>query len=285
LKPACIDDPRVAKPFLKWAGGKRQLVPELMKTMALFNSKGTYFEPFLGGAALFFAMRATGWTRAAVLSDINAELMMTYRALRDTASVIPALRDHEIKYKQQGERYYYAVRAESLNPAYGYAVAARMIFLNKIGFNGLYRVNKSGEFNVPYGRHENPTICDAENLKACSIALRGVRLESRSFDGSGSDEPKSGDLVYFDPPYWPVSATADFTAYSKEPFGPAEQERLRDLALRLKARGVHVILSNADVEPVRKLYAKGFEMRRVEARRAINRDATKRGNVGELIIW
>ena len=162
--------------------------------------------------------------------------------------------------------------------------AARFIFLNKAGFNGLYRVNKSGGFNVPAGKFKSPPmICDEENLRACSAALQGVAIWNASFDAIDR-EAVPGDFVYFDPPYWPVSASADFTAYTKEPFGPAEQERLRDLALSLKRCGVHVLLSNADVPPVRKLYAKGFTIERVEARRAINSDASKRGSVGELLI-
>jgi DNA adenine methylase len=154
--------------------------------------------------------------------------------------------------------------------------------LNKCGFNGLYRVNKAGKFNVPFGRYTNPTICDADGLRACAAALHKTKLVIGDFEKTVKSAER-GDLVYFDPPYVPVSATADFTGYTAGGFGFAEQERLRDCAAALKKRGVHVILSNADVPIVRKLY-KGFAIRAVSARRNINSAGGKRGAVGEVII-
>lgn len=269
------------KPFVKWAGGKRQLLPELLKRVP--PKFGRYFEPFVGGGALFFTLAAQGGIEAA-LGDANVALMRTYRAVRDDVErVILLLREHKLAHS---EEHYYTQRVLGFNNDDG--AEARFIYLNRTGFNGLYRVNRLGRFNVPYGRYTNPTICDADNLRACSRALRGVRLaEGSDFEWIGWSDTFGAakrDFVYFDPPYWPASGTADFTAYTADGFGPKEQTRLRDTALRLKARGVHVMLSNADVEPVRKLYAKGFKIERVEARRNINSRADRRGAVGEVII-
>ena len=264
--------------------GKTQLLPELRGHVpAKFNR---YFEPFVGGGALFFDMTAGGWLdgKTAVLGDSNARLIACYRGIRDSCDIaIRFLRCHAEAYARDGADYYYKVRSQPyrLNDP---GDAAWVIFMNKAGYNGLWRVNKKGVYNVPAGKFMRPpTILDEPNLRAVSAALQGVELIVGDFvDGALADY---GDFVYFDPPYWPVSATADFTAYTKTAFGPAEQVRLRDYALLLKKRGAHVLLSNADVPPVRKLYAKGFECRRVEARRNVNSDASKRGAVGELLIW
>ena len=158
--------------------------------------------------------------------------------------------------------------------------------------NGLFRVNRKGEFNVPIGRYENPTICDVDNLRACAIALAGARITWGDFEvtlgmvgSDGKRPPERGDFVYFDCPYWPTSETSNFTSYTKDGFSSDDQRRLRDVAVRLKERGVHVLLSNADVPPVRELYAAAnFKLRRVEARRTINSKANLRGPVGELLI-
>lgn len=282
-----------ARPFVKWAGGKTQLLPELRRRIP--SDFNRYIEPFVGGGALFFDLATPMGTRVGdpcagiggakvILNDSNKWLAATYKAIRDIpASVINCLKMHEHDYTHEGADHYYKIRngPRATESAW---IAADFIFLNKAGFNGLFRVNKSGVFNVPAGKFKKqPTICDEENLRAVSLALQGVGIWSEGFECI-QRECVPGDFVYFDPPYWPVSASSDFTAYTKEPFGPAEQERLRDLALDLKRRDVRVLLSNADVEPVRKLYAKGFTVERVEARRAINSDASKRGSVGELLI-
>jgi DNA adenine methylase len=158
-----------------------------------------------------------------------------------------------------------------------------MLYLSRIGFNGLWRVNKSGKHNVPFGKYTNPTICDASNLRAVSAALKQVTLLSGDFETAVAPAVR-GDFVYCDPPYWPASHTANFTSYRKDPFGPAEQERLRDTALELKKRGVHVLLSNADVPEIRKLYARGFKIESVQATRNVNSKGDRRGKVGELLI-
>jgi DNA adenine methylase len=229
------------KPFVKWVGGKRRLVPELLRQAP--RSFGRYHEPFVGGGALFFGLAES----------------------------------HD---KDQ----YYSVRALSVDGMEDDAdVAAWFIYLNKTGFNGLYRVNRRGLFNVPMGRYKNPNICDDENLRVCSRALAGVDIRHEGFDAV-TERAEPGDFVYFDPPYVPVSDTANFTAYTRSGFGPAEQEKLRDVARRLKDNGVRVIVSNSDTAPVRSLYRRGFRQRQVLVGRAINSKATARGAVPELII-
>lgn len=281
-----VEVPAGAQPLLKWAGGKRQLLPEIRKNTP--EKFGDYYEPFLGGAAVFFDLYAAGRLKPphrAFLGDMNAELVETYKLVRDIpGDVITALRRHAKKHDAplaKAEAYYYEVRASQRR---GAELAARMIYLNRTGFNGLYRVNKKGGFNVPFGDYANPTICDAENLLACSRALRGTSIRHIDFEKRVVDNACRGDFVYFDPPYVPVSATSDFTSFTRDGFTLEDQKRLVECAAKLKRRGVHVLLSNADVPIVRKLY-KGFGMRRIEARRNINSKGGKRGAVGELLIW
>lgn len=277
--------------FLKCAGGKRQLLPELRKHVP--EKFGRYFEPFVGGGALFFDLREQGRWNPATLNDRNAYIATAYRAVRQSPkALIRNLTLHAESYKAGGERYFYDVRKRlpaldglPSGEATRASFAAKFLFLNRTCFNGLWRVNKSGAFNVPHGDYKNPTICMPGVIAAASKALTRAEVFSVDFEEVFNLEPaKAGDFVYFDPPYWPVGGYADFTEYTKGGFGPADQERLRDVALKLKKRGVRVLLSNADVA-VRKLYAQGFEMRKVTARRAINSKTTRRGSVGELLIW
>jgi len=272
----------MAAPFVKYAGGKRQLLPELFKSMAAFRSHGHYSEPFRGGGALVLAAPAKGFIGAATLNDSNERLIRTYMGVRDEVDeVIALLRKH--KYNK---REFLAERARRIDLCSNdFEVAAWFIYLNRTGYNGLYRVNRAGQFNVPFGRHTNSTICDELGLRAASKALHATMLKSGDFE-KAIKGAETGNLVYFDPPYIPASATADFTSYTKDGFSLGDQERLRDVAAKLKGRGVNVILSNADVPLVRKLYAPrfGFSVRRVEARRNVNSKAGKRGPVGEVII-
>ncbi len=273
------------RPFMKWVGGKKQLLSELDKHVpAQF---GEYIEPFVGGGALFFHLSATGRISKATLGDRNKDLIVTYRTVRDEVeSLIRALRRYDHRYtKDHATRklVFYGTRATKV-PAYNkVAAAARVIFLNRTCYNGAYRVNLQGGFNVPMGRYANPTICDADNLRACAAALRPTTLDVADF-AQTSECARAGDFWYADPPYVPLSASSDFTAYTKEPFGPIEQESVATIARRLKRRGVHVLLSNSDTPLVRKLY-KDFAMRRVKARRSINSRSDRRGSVGELLIW
>ena len=275
--------PPASRPFVKWAGGKRRLLRDLQGDIP--ERFGRYHEPFVGGGALFFHLagrRPPASEPWAVLSDANRRLVRTYRAVRDQPKrLIERLREHAADHSKDS---FYAVRA--LDPdsfVDDVEVAAWFIYLNKTGFNGLYRVNRKGGFNVPMGRYKNPNICDGDNLRACSRALQGVDIRHEGFEKAAS-RAVDGDFVYFDPPYVPASATANFTAYTSDGFGFAEQERLRDVARDLKGRGVRVILSNSDTPPVRSLYQRGFAKRQVMMTRAVNSRATKRGSVPELLI-
>jgi DNA adenine methylase len=269
-----------ANPFLKWVGGKRQLVPELLKYVP--SSFGRYYEPFLGGGALFFELHPRGAKYNAVLADTNARLIRTYSAVRSNVhEVIAHLR--ECKYEKE---FFYAMRAKKIDSCSDVEVAAWLIYLNKTCFNGLYRVNRKGEFNVPFGKYDHPTICDAENLHRVSSVLGETYIRIIEMDFERALElvpPSKGDFIYFDPPYAPLSATSSFTGYTAGGFGVKEQTRLRDVARRLKDRGVHVLLSNSSAPLIRDLY-KDFEIIEVDAKRSVNSKAEKRGNVKELIL-
>ena len=270
---------KVPHPFIKWAGGKRFLVPQIQKHIDEHLSDGfdTYHEPFVGGGAVYFHLKP----ERAFLSDNNPRLVRAYNGVRnEVAKVIRALeRKHNVK------EFYLDERARDIDRSRSDAtVAAWLIYLNKAGFNGLYRVNKSNKFNVPYGKNPRATLCDPENLHACADLLQGASVAHEDFTAV-EDRAEAGDFVYFDPPYVPLTATANFTSYTCDKFGDDDQVRLRDTALELKARGVRVLLSNSSADRVRELYAEGFEMREVQVPRKINRDATKRGPVTELLIW
>jgi DNA adenine methylase len=273
--------PEAPRPFIKWVGGKRRLLPTLLEQVP--RSFRRFHEPFLGGGAFYFAA-SVAFPRPqspAVLADRNLRLIRTWRAVRDDVEgLIARLREYAAHHDRTQ---FEAVRA--LNPdtfAADAEVGAWFIYLNKTGYNGLYRVNRRGVFNVPFGRQSNPTICDDQNLRACARALAGVDLRHAAFDESTADAAP-GDFVYFDPPYVPVSATADFTGYTEDGFSLADHARLRDHAATLAARGVHVVLSNADTPLVRRLYD-GFRQAQVFMPRAVNRDAAGRGPVAELLL-
>lgn len=266
-----------ATPVIKWVGGKTRLLPELVRRMP--KAYDRYFEPFAGGAALFFHVAP----ERAVLADQNRDLITLYQALADDpARVIRRLRDHRQKH---GKRYYYRVRdrwndrERAWTPA---ARAAAFVYLNKTCFNGLWRVNRSGEFNVPMGRYKEPAICRSRDLCMAGIALSRARLLSCDYSLAVVDAGR-GDFVYFDPPYDPVSATSSFTGYSAGGFSRDDQRSLAALAHTLVERGCHVMLSNNDTRFVRSLY-KGFRIERVLCSRAVNSDATKRGAIAELVI-
>ncbi|MYD73876.1 MAG: DNA adenine methylase [Chloroflexi bacterium] len=273
----------MAKPFLKWAGGKTSLLPELLR--AAPDEIETYYEPFVGGGALFFALQAAGRFKRAVLSDSNRELINAYAQVRDNVDgLVRALSVHQRKYRESEDRaeYYYTIRGKKLTCSLG--GAANLIFLNKTCYNGLYRVNSKGWFNVPHGRYVNPTICDEGNLRAASEALQGVELRVADF----ADGPRlagAGDFVYFDPPYVPLSETAYFTSYTAKEFGMDEQGRLARTATTLAAQGSCVTLSNSGHPDVASMYSSEvFELGEVHARRAINSKANSRGPVREYLI-
>lgn len=270
------NEPARVAPFFKWVGGKRQLLPELRKHVPTFKR---YFEPFVGGGALFFDLGP----REAFLADQNSRLMMTYQAVRDRVDEVIAL----LRTYPHTKDFYLELRSRDIDDARKYSaveVAAWFLYLNKTGFNGLYRVNQSGGFNVPFGQYNYPMICDEGALRAASKTLQGVHLDAGDFE-QATVGALAGDFVYFDPPYVPASATGDFTTYTPTGFGMEEQVRLRDHARALVAKGVRVVLSNSDTSAVRDLYgAKPFRLHEVQAKRSINSKTKNRGKVGELII-
>jgi DNA adenine methylase len=267
----------VAAPVVKWVGGKSKLLPELLARMP--RTFARYYEPFAGGAALFFRLAP----RRAVLADRNSDLVGLYRAVaREPRAVITALQGHRTAHD---EAHYYATRARwndrdrEWTPA---ERAAAFVYLNKTCFNGLWRVNRAGAFNVPIGRYADPPICVPETLLAAHDVLVRAKLRCADYR-TAVDDARAGDFVYFDPPYDPVTTTANFTSYTADAFGPDDQHELADTARRLVARGCSVMLSNSDTAFVRSLY-RGFRVERVKCVRAINSNAAKRGEVDELVI-
>jgi DNA adenine methylase len=263
----------VPRPFLKWVGGKGQLIDRMLPLVPSFS--GTYHEPFLGGGALFFALRP----RRAILCDSNRRLVRTYRGLRDDPEeVIRRLRE-----SPYDKDYYLAQRDRAIDEVSDVDVAIWLIYLNRTGFNGLYRVNRRDQFNVPFGRHVRPLICDEANLRACSTVLQRAQVLHDTFE-SVEDRARPGDFVYFDPPYEPVSSTSRFTSYTSIGFSLEDQCRLRDLSLRLKRRGVQVLISNSAARPVYDLYHDHFEIQEVQALRKVNCRRDGRGRITELLI-
>lgn len=268
-----------AQPFLKWAGGKRQLLPRILPLVPA--KVRTYYEPFLGGGAVFFALANEGRFERARLSDANIELIRAYQAVRaDVEGVLAVLAQYE-----NTKEHYLDVRSIAPSTLSDVECAARMIFLNKRGFNGIYRVNSKGGFNVPFGDSPSlpPTFVEPDVLRSASAALNlpGVTIEARDFRDIGTPTP--GDFVYFDPPYVPISKTANFTGYQAGGFGHAEQSRLAEMFRGMGARGVDALLSNADCDVTRELYA-GLSVHAADARRSINSVGSKRGAVRELLV-
>lgn len=263
------------RPFLKWVGGKRQIIASLLERVPQLG-KGTYHEPFVGGGALFFALRPA----KAILSDTNQRLVRTYVGVRDHVDEVVKL----LKRYPHDPVFFQKMRERDIDAESDAQVAAWMIYLNKTGYNGLYRVNSRNRFNVPFGRYVKPTICDEPNLRACSAALQGVKIEHEDFAGV-LKRARKGDFVYFDPPYVPLSATSYFTSYTADGFGPEQQVRLRDVAKQLKGKGIKVLLSNSSAGFVREIYADHFAMEEVEASRNVNCRGDGRGRILELVIW
>ena len=274
----------MAKPIVKWAGGKTRLLKHLVPHLQDRRIR-VYAEPFAGGAALFFKIATMPEVRfeSAILADKNPELVATYNAVKtNVEGVLAALKDYADD-PDRKERYY-KTRADPTAHMSDVERAARLIFLNRTGYNGLWRVNSSGKFNVPYGRYKNPRIIDEDRLRAASEALSRADVRHADFSDVAGGLRKT-DFVYFDPPYVPVSKTAAFTAYASEGFVWKDQERLARILVRLKERGVRALLSNACTAETKLLYGGlNLEFDIVQARRAINSDATKRGDVAELLV-
>ena len=270
---------QIPRPFLKWVGGKRQLLPELLRAVDAAGPFRRYHEPFLGGGALFFALARINHIHSrSYLSDGNPNLLETYMALRDDVdTVVHLLKCHKSRHN---EKYYYSVRARI--PTTLPERAARIIYLNKTCYNGLYRENRKGQFNVPFGRYINPRICDEPNLRAVANTLTNVHLAVEEFE-CVADHARKGDLVYFDPPYLPISITSDFTSYSREKFGVEEHHRLAHVSRLLAQRGVHVIVSNSSSRLTYELYH-DFFVYEVYANRLVNSKAGMRGKIAEALI-
>ena len=302
------------RPLLKWAGGKRQLLPAINAHRPPAFRR--YVEPFFGSGAVFFDLAGRGLldARSVRLGDANPDLIGCYRTLRDrTEEVIEALGALEREHRERGDACYYDVRDCRFNPAraqlagssvdgarltmaeigrvYTPSVAAMLIFLNRTGFNGLFRLNRSGAFNVPAGRYSNPTICDPDHLRAVAAAFRrrSVVLDLAGFDATIGDAA-AGDFVYCDPPYAPLSATANFAHYTAGGFSAFDQARLQRAVVAACRRGAHVVLSNSSAPEIVELYSSrdardaGLSVTFVPARRAINSRAASRGPVTELIV-
>jgi DNA adenine methylase len=293
------------RPLLKWAGGKRQLLPELRRFVP--RDFRDYHEPFFGSGALFFDLKRSGRLthRRAILVDDNRDLIGCYKAVAENLEgVIDHLSQLAAGHARSGESHYYRVRDQLFNPRrrellaahrtepYPADLAAMFIYLNRTGFNGLFRLNSGGGFNVPAGRYANPRICDEPTLRAVSTALRdpGVEIRHDNFE-SILRSAGAADFVYFDPPYAPLTATARFTSYTAPGFDDDDQRRLRDVVLELAGRNCYVVVSNSTAPIIAELYEQdgaarraGLRAHRVPARRAINSDATRRGDVTEFIV-
>lgn len=271
-----IDSIRQAKlprPFLKWAGGKSRLISQYHKYFP--KNYQNYHEPFLGGGAIFFYLQP----HQAILTDINDELINTYCCVKnDVEKLIQLLQKHKQNHNQD---YYYDVRSHPEGT--DIEKAARFIYLNKTCFNGLYRVNAQGKFNVPAGKYKNPSVCQEEILRLASKALAQAEIKKADFTEVLNHAHSSDDFVFFDPPYYPLSNTSNFTAYSSSSFGEMQQRQLREVFEKLAQRGVKIILSNSDCEFIRQLYS-SFPIHDISAIRSINSNAKKRGNVNEVLV-
>lgn len=275
------EDPLV-RPFVKWAGGKRQLLPEILRNRPkVFNN---YFEPFVGGGAVFFKLQKPH----SVINDFNGELINAYRVIQnDVESLLQRLISHA---ELNSKEYFYQIRQWDRNGILDRADdidrAARFIYLNKTCFNGLYRVNSKGQFNVPFGDYKNPSIVNKDVLVADSNFLRKsqVRISTGDYAESVKDA-EQGDFIYFDPPYAPLDDSQNFVGYTKNGFGYQEQEKLRDLFVELDKRGCYLMLSNSSTTIIHELYKEYKDTTKlIDASRAINSDATGRGKIKEVLI-
>ena len=270
-----------AVPFVKWAGGKTQILADLDAHIPPHFSR--YFEPFLGGGALYFHL-ASHPNLGAFLSDANSELVATYNAVKaNVEGLIALLKKHEANYKKDPVKYYYKLRA--IKPRNRLEIAARFIALNKTCYNGLYRVNNNGIFNVPIGRYKDPAICDKEQLYNASLALNYSMATIVACDyKQGLKNARKGDFVYLDPPFYPLSSTANFVDYTKQGFAEQDQVKLAKVFKELDSRGCQVLLSNSDTELTRQLYS-AFKKDRVTVNRAISCKARARTGYTELLIY
>lgn len=271
------------QPFLKWAGGKRQLLPTIAKFIPTKYTE--YYEPFVGAGAVLFSLQPQECT----INDTNSELINCYQVIKEHPEELLALcQQHQ---ENNSKEYYYKLREQDRQDDFkdrsSIARAARIIYLNKTCFNGLFRVNRQGQFNVPYGKYKNPTIAEPSVIRAISNYLKRsqVRILNGDFERAVA-EAKEGAFIYFDPPYHPLSPTSSFTGYSTNGFGEDEQVRLKQLCDRLTARGCQVLISNSAAPFIKDLYKDPrYEIVEVKAGRAINSVSSQRGKINELVIF
>jgi DNA adenine methylase len=267
---------------VKWAGGKRQLIQTIDKYIP--DEFGTYFEPFLGGGAVLFHLLSQNPKMKCKVSDLNSDLILAYVTIRDRLDdLLKSLENHSKNYSKNPDSYYYAIRASE--PKNQIDKVSRLLFLNRTCFNGLYRVNSKGKFNVPLGRYSNPNIVNEENLISVSHALqsKNIMINCSDFSAVLSDSRK-GDFVYFDPPYQPMSETANFTSYTNRDFTYEDLENLVKIAAKLSDRGCRVLLSNSNSKEVKEAFSKDWKLVEVRANRSINSDSTRRTGQKELLI-
>ena len=290
--------PQIAHPFVKWAGGKTQLLPEIRKHYPHRIKK--YCEPFVGGGAVLFDVLQKCRPEEVLVNDVNEDLINTYSQIKNNCEfLIQQLSEIQLKYKNQtleeNKIFFYEKRNRynelktNGNDAENLEKAALFIFLNKTCFNGLYRVNKRGEFNVPFNNAKNPLICDEENLRACSELLQNVQMKTGDYSDC-KDFIDSETFVYLDPPYRPLTQTSAFTSYSENQFSDKEQIELGNFIKEISEIGANILASNSDPKNTNKednffdeLYS-NFEIKRISASRMINSNAKKRGAISELLI-
>lgn len=267
-----IDKKIIGKPFVKWAGGKTQLLQQIDEHIP--ESFNKYIEPFVGGGALYFHLNHSN----SIISDLNQELIITYKSVKENVEQLIT----ELNSIENSEENYYRIRALETEDLSEIERAARFIFLNKTCFNGLYRVNKKGKFNVPYGKRTGPFV-DEKRLKECSEILSETTILHSNYKDVLETHAQTGDLVFLDPPYYPVGEYSDFKRYTKEFFYHEDQVELRDQFINLVEKGCHVILTNSNHPVVLELYC-DFEIIEYQTKRMINKDASKRKGVDIIVI-
>jgi len=275
-----LSNTKQLKPILKWAGGKRQILPYLLQYIPKnFNN---YYEPFAGGLALLIELYNQGRIKKAIISDTNKDLINLYEIIKERPNeLISAIK--EIYFKNNKDDYYQARKLfNSLEPHKNVSRAALLLYLNRHGYNGLYRVNSKGKFNVPFGRYNNPSLPDEEDIIKFHEMLKSCEILNLDFEDVVRSAQRS-DFVYFDPPYMPLNETSYFTDYTSGGFSKQDQKRLASVFKKLSNKGVFIMQSNSNNEFIRQLYAE-YNIVEIEARRNINSNASKRGSVKELII-
>ncbi|MBB1537410.1 MAG: DNA adenine methylase [Bacteroidia bacterium] len=271
---------KLVVPFLKWAGGKRQLMPEIRKMLPNGVANHPYYEPFIGGGALFFELLP----KRAVINDYNEELINVYTVIRDNPSELI----EDLKRHKNTAEYFYKIRAIDRQPLFSNLTrierASRIIYLNKTCYNGLYRVNNAGEFNSPFGRYKNPNIVNEPVIKAVSKYLNSSQIQISSCDYALilKDIP-TDSFVYLDPPYHPISESSSFTGYVQGGWDEGDQLRLRDVCNRLRDNGIKFLLSNSASDFIREIYS-DYNIHIVQAKRSVNSNSSRRGQVDEFLI-